>query len=90
MVRAFFGVLFLLQNENPSNLNAIAFNLSDILMLAANFLFALHHVWVKKYVVKMENMNLGLGEFTTYTLSFWFSVVGIGFFGHSHGLLFLE
>ena len=56
------GVLYLLSKGNLTMLSSLSFSLGDLLILVANILFALHHVWVKKYTVDISNKH-----FTTLT-----------------------
>lgn len=52
---AFCGVLYLLSKGSLSNIANIQFSQGDILIFLANTVFALHHVWVKKYAVNISN-----------------------------------
>ncbi len=62
IVIALFGVLYLMTQGNFYNLQQLRFGLGDILILIANVLFALHHVWVKKY-----STGISINVFTTLT-----------------------
>ncbi|MDX2304770.1 MAG: DMT family transporter [Microscillaceae bacterium] len=54
---ALVGVVYLLSKGNLYNLQKIQFSRGDMIILAANTVFALHHVWVKKYAVNISNRH---------------------------------
>ena len=56
------GVTILLTKGNAYNLLFLDLNKGDFLILIANIVFALHHVWVKQYKNNFSNLN-----FTTLT-----------------------
>ncbi len=56
------GVLFLVTKGNISNFSMGKLNIGDFMILIANFLFGLHHVWVKQYRGQVSNQ-----QFTTFT-----------------------
>ena len=64
---SFIGVAYLLLKGDLSNLFELAFSYGDILILIANLLFALNHIWVKKYSVNISTM-----DFTIFTNLFCF------------------
>ena len=49
MLIALLGVVYLMAKGEVAHLQGIRFGLGDGLIMVANLLFALHHVWVKKY-----------------------------------------
>ena len=59
---ALVGVIYLLTKGVFGELLSLSFTTGDLLILVANILFALHHVWVRKYAV-----GVGLKEFTLMT-----------------------
>lgn len=60
IIIAFLGVTYLILKGNITNISNIQFNYGDILILIANVFFALHHVWVKKYITTISNLNFTL------------------------------
>ncbi len=62
VVLAFIGVVYLLSKGDIQTLRNIDFNIGDILFLIGNFLFALHNIWIKKYINDLGNLH-----FTTLT-----------------------
>ncbi|GAA3592371.1 DMT family transporter [Flavivirga amylovorans] len=60
IILAFIGVTYLISKGNITNLDSIQFNYGDFLILIANVLFALHHVWVKKYATTISSLNFTL------------------------------
>lgn len=52
---ALIGVAYLLAHGNVQNLVNIQWQKGDVLILAANLVFAMHHVWVKKYRGELDN-----------------------------------
>ena len=57
---ALVGVLYLLAKGEFSILTAIKFSSGDLLVFVANLLFALYHVWVKKYSKAISNKHFTL------------------------------
>lgn len=57
---AFMGVLYLLSKGDFSSLQNIQFSKGDMLIFIANAVFALHHVWVKKYAFNISNRQFTL------------------------------
>ncbi|MDG2450207.1 MAG: EamA family transporter [Saprospiraceae bacterium] len=57
-----FGVIILLTKGDMSNILNLNLNKGDFLILIANIVFALHHVWVKQFKGNFSNLN-----FTTLT-----------------------
>lgn len=57
---ALSGVAYLISKGNILNLANISLGIGDLLILFANILFALHHVWVKKYAVHLSTMHFTL------------------------------
>ncbi len=55
IVIAFLGVTLLVLKGNISDLSAVQISVGDLWIFAANIVFALHHVWVKKYAGKLNN-----------------------------------
>lgn len=51
------GVIYLLTKGSLAILFALTFNFGDLLIFIANTLFALHHVWVKKYSSSFSNLS---------------------------------
>lgn len=49
------GVLYLLSGGNFQSLSLNSLNVGDLLILVANLLFALHHIWVKLYRGQIPN-----------------------------------
>jgi len=62
MILAFIGVVYLLLKGDFSAIENIRFNKGDIFFLIANVLFALQHIWTKKYAAQLGNLS-----FTTLT-----------------------
>ena len=60
LIIALIGVIVLLSQGSLERLLALKFQLGDLLILLANVLFALHHVWVKKYRNDMDNESFTL------------------------------
>lgn len=54
---AFVGIVYLVSKGNMDNLQAVRFGIGDLLIFIANILFALHHVWVKKYAHGISIMS---------------------------------
>lgn len=57
---ALVGVAYLLTQGDLSAISELRFNKGDLLIFGANFVFALHHVWVKKYAVDISNFHFTL------------------------------
>lgn len=57
---ALAGVLYLMAKGNPSSLLDIRFGRGDLLILLSCLLFALHHVWVKKYAGLISTIQFTL------------------------------
>lgn len=60
---AMFGVLYLLIEGDITHLYSLSFHTGDIMVFVGVVLFALHHVWVKKYA----NDAITNNEFTIMT-----------------------
>ena len=56
------GVIYLMAKGSLANLQEIKFGAGDLLIFLSNILFALHHVWVKKYAHHVPVIH-----FTLYT-----------------------
>ena len=52
---ALFGVMFLLFKGDLEIMKELQFSKGDLLVMAASVFFALHHVFVKKYSINMDN-----------------------------------
>ena len=59
---ALVGVIYLLTQGDFDKLASLSFNIGDLIIFAANVVFALNHIWVKKYAVNISNR-----DFTLYT-----------------------
>ncbi|MDN5214014.1 DMT family transporter [Fulvivirgaceae bacterium BMA12] len=55
---AFFGVLYLIFNGNFLSIKNITISKGDGWIFMANIVFALHHVWVKKYAGRLTSRHL--------------------------------
>lgn len=57
VVIAFMGAVFLVTKGDYTNLNQLHFSIGDFFILLSNIVFSLHHVLVKKYSGRMDNMH---------------------------------
>ncbi len=55
---ALFGVLYLIFNGNFPSIKNITISTGDGWIFMANIVFALHHVWVKKYAGRLTSRHL--------------------------------
>ena len=55
---AFIGVVILILKGNLSNFHQLSLNQGDGWIMLANTIFALHHVWIKKYTAGLRNTYL--------------------------------
>ena len=53
---AMIGVVFLITKGTPQLLLSIEWAWGDLIILGANSIFALHHIWVKKYGAELPNL----------------------------------
>lgn len=60
LLLALLGAVYLLAKGHIATLLQIQFSTGDILIFIANAVFALHHVWVKKYAVHIPNRHFTL------------------------------
>ena len=59
---SFAGVLVLLTKGSLDKLAELDLNKGDIMIFASNMVFAMHHIWIKKYKKTFSNLH-----FTVYT-----------------------
>ena len=57
MIISLIGVVYLLSKGRYQQLLALQWDIGDLFILGANLLFALHHVWVKKYASNFDNLS---------------------------------
>ena len=57
---ALIGVVLLLSKGNYANFLSLKLSYGDLLIMVANVIFALHHVWVKQYRGHFSNRNFTL------------------------------
>ena len=55
---AFVGVFLLILRGDMSTITSVTFNLGDVWIMTGNIIFALHHVWIKKYISNLRNSHL--------------------------------
>ncbi len=60
MAIAMIGVILLITKGAPQKILELQWSLGDILILAANSIFALHHIWVKLYGSYLPNSTFTL------------------------------
>lgn len=60
IVVAFLGVAFLILKGNLSSISQLSFNQGDGWIMLANTIFALQHIWIKKYGSNLRNSHLTL------------------------------
>ena len=60
MLIALFGVFYLLTKGQLTQLLEIEWSIGDLLILGANLVFALHHIWVKMYAAPFSNATFTL------------------------------
>lgn len=68
------GALFLITKGNISDFSTNKLNTGDLMILIANILFALHHVWVKQYREQLSNQYFTTITNTVCLIAFLFLV----------------
>lgn len=78
MIISLVGVVYLLSEGKFQQLLTLQWDKGDVFILGANLLFALHHVWVKKYAPNFDNLTFTVSTNFVCLLGFIFFSPFIG------------